>query len=190
MYYIGGSNAYVTDCRNNNILNLSTGGFPIYVATAGTYSGDYNNLYSNSSYVGYQGGNQTTLLDWINITGQDNHSVRLMPMFLGDSLQSLKLFDYSGMYCPVLPRVPADIEGTVRAGNTGIGAYTIYPTQLNAATVEAYNFNTSVILGQSAPLNVVIANMGKDSLVSVNIELVCQWRITDCLSMDGNVKNL
>ena len=166
---VGGNNSYVTDCRNNNILNLSTGGFPIYVSTTGTYSGDYNNLYSASSYVGYYGGNKISLTDWTTASGQDVNSVRLLPVFLGDSTKSLKLFDYTGLSCPAVTNVSTDIEGTVRAGNTGMGAYSIYPTTLNAAALGASNWNNSLVIGQNQSVNAIIANMGTDTLVSVDI---------------------
>lgn len=167
--YIGGTTAYITDCKNNNILNYSTGGYPIYIASTGVYTGDYNNLYSKSTYVGYYSGNRTSLADWQTACGQDANSVRLQPIFLGDSSLSLKLLDYTGLTCPVLSNVMQDIEGVVRAGNTGMGAYTIFPTQLNAAALSAANWDSSIVLGNTAPVNVIIANMGLDSLVSVNV---------------------
>ena len=52
-----------------------------------------------------------------------------------------------------------DIEGTVRAGSNGIGAYTLYPLQLDAATVEVENISSSILIGQNYSANVVVANM-------------------------------
>ena len=180
--YIGGTTGYVTDCRNNNFLNYSTSGYPIYVNTTGTYSGNYNNFYSKSSYIGYYSGNRTTMSDWQTACAQDANSVRIQTKFLGDSTQSLKLIDYTGITCPSLQRVPVDIEGLVRAGNTGIGAYTIYPTKLNAAALGAANWDSSIVLGNSASVNVIIANVGTDSLVSV----IVNWSINGVIQPSVN----
>ena len=166
---IGGNITYVVDCKNNNFANYSATGYPIYVATAGTYRGDYNNLYSASTYVGYYGGNRTSLTAWITASSQDQNSVRIQPVFAGDSTQSLKLFDYTGLTCSVLPSIMNDIEGTIRAGSTAIGAYTLYPLQLDAATVEVENISSSILIGQNYSANVVVANMGLDSIVSLTV---------------------
>ncbi len=187
--HVGGNIAYVADCKNNNIANYSTTGYPIYVTTTGIYSGDYNNLYSASSYVGYYSGNKTSLSDWVTASSQDQNSVRIQPVFVGDSTQSLKLFDYMGLACPVLSAVATDIEGTVRAGSTAMGAYTVYPLQLDAATVEVENISATVLIGQNYSVNVVIANMGLDSIVSLNVNWEFNGVTQTSKAWTGLIKN-
>ena len=73
--------SYVTDCKNNNFVNLSSDGYLLYVDNAGIYTGDYN-LYSFNS-IGYYNGLQSSLNDWQTVSGQDIHSVTVSPIYLG-----------------------------------------------------------------------------------------------------------
>ena len=43
---------------------------PVYIGTANTYTGDYNNYFA-PAYVGYSGGNRTTIANWQTATNQE-----------------------------------------------------------------------------------------------------------------------
>ena len=136
------------DCKNNNFANYSATGYPIYVATAGTIE-EIIIIYILPLPMWVLRWKQNEFNCWITASSQDQNSVRIQPVFAGDSTQSLKLFDYTGLTCSVLPSIMNDIEGTVRAGSTAIGAYTLYPLQLDAATVEVENISSSILIGQN-----------------------------------------
>ncbi|MFH0878949.1 MAG: right-handed parallel beta-helix repeat-containing protein, partial [Lentisphaerota bacterium] len=68
---------------NNSILTAVSSNARCIQVTAGSYAGDFNNLYtSNSAPVGYWLGARSSLLDWQQYSGQDSNSLSHFPRFV------------------------------------------------------------------------------------------------------------
>jgi hypothetical protein len=150
--------SYMT-VKNNNIVLEPTGGFPVYMTAyyLNLYNLDYNNMYA-PTYIGYAGGNKTTMSDWQQTITTDKHSVNIRPNFI-DSSVSLDLLDYSNLLsCPLYKEVAKNIKGGSRADITTIGAYS------NAVSfdlgIKEIISTTEVTYPQPAPVKIVIANTG------------------------------
>ncbi|MDD3280654.1 MAG: T9SS type A sorting domain-containing protein, partial [Bacteroidales bacterium] len=163
------STSYVMNVVNNNIVVAATGTtYPIYIssttyATAAYGIVDYNNYYSNGSYLGYIGGARATLAAMQAY--QNTHSVNIAPSYI-DVSTSLEMSDYSGVLCPRDASVLYDINGDNRTTLTPMGAYSVY-------VFEGYNMginavvepiNTDEVFCYQDYASIVIAMANKGSL--------------------------
>jgi hypothetical protein len=158
--------------KNNNIVMASPNAYPIYLNSTTNmdlYDMDYNNMYAQT-YAGYAGSNKTTIAAWQQTVTSDQHSVAIQPSFV-DNTQHLKLTDYTGLECPVLPLVKRDAEDTIRTGGiTAMGAYHGYaPLTGNAALINVLNWREGAVFGQTDTISVALYNTGSTPLTAATI---------------------
>ena len=91
---------------------------------------DYNNYYTSGSVIGYTGSAtgtaaniKSTLAAWKAAVTTDVNSVSVAPDFVDLNLESLNIYRNTGMRCPMLSAVNADIENEGRTSSTHMGAY-------------------------------------------------------------------
>jgi hypothetical protein len=147
--------------KSNNIVLTSSSAYPIYFSATGylyLYDIDYNNLYA-PQYVGYYGGNITTMQAWQQTVSTDVHSVRILPEFI-DSSVSLELAIYNNiLLCPVAG-ILTDIKGFGRVTMTPMGAYMQSPFGQDLALLQISPWNREVINNQTVQVNVDLFNSG------------------------------
>jgi hypothetical protein len=161
--YVDGSSTYISDCKNNLLVNTTTSGYPVYILTTGTYTGDYNNLYGASNVGYYNYSSYTNLVNWQSASGQDAHSTSINPTFVNVSTD-LQLTDYSLFVVPRLNNVLLDIEGNNRTSFTTMGAYSTsifdgYNLEISKL-VSPQNVNDVQCLGDFANVKVIVKNSG------------------------------
>ncbi len=115
---------------HNNIFQNIGQGYAVYVnSSSSIYETDYNNLSSPIGNIGYFGGIQATLADWVAATGFDSNSLSVDSIFTDtarlkvctDSLYGM------GMY---FPYVSEDFEGDLRNDPPCIGADEFVPMSM------------------------------------------------------------
>jgi hypothetical protein len=176
--YIGGSGAArgiyfgsaTTDnftIKNNNIVMQSSDAYPIYLSTVNTqrYNLDYNNMYA-PKYVGYAGGNQSSIADWQQTVTTDQHSVSVLPSFI-DRKTSLEMTDSVSLLCTRDDLAMTDIQGYPRLAMTDMGAY--YTRHVLDASAIKITFPSLHIAGISSYPVLTVQNMGKDPITSLTI---------------------
>jgi hypothetical protein len=160
------------EIKNNNIVMTSSNAYPVYLSNVSYLSQcdiDNNNMYA-PNYVGYAGGNKTTITDWQQTVTSDQHSMSILPSFI-DSTQHLKLTDYTGLECPIPSLVKNDLKGIFRVGNfTTMGAYHGLPfLSVNASLTEVINLREGAVYGQTDNITVVLYNTGATPLTTATI---------------------
>jgi hypothetical protein len=179
IYTISGSGismpnaAYFCMIKNNNIIMESTDAFPIYLRTFGMdINIDYNNMYA-PTYVGYAGGNKTTIQEWQQTVTTDHHSVSLYPGFI-DTTINLELSNYTGVRCAVLPDITRDIKGSFRVGSfSSMGCYRGVNYTLNAILETISGWRDGSVLGQTDTVKIQVTNTEKDTITA----LILNWAI-------------
>jgi hypothetical protein len=165
--------------KNNNIVLTSSLAYPVYFSAIGNlqlYDMDYNNLYA-PSYLGYYGGDITTMATWQQTILTDQHSVHLYPNFI-DSSASLELLDYSGLVCPSVQGAGNDINGVVRSSTTVMGAYHGAGSSFDLSMQQVLCKDTSVSYPQPIPVKIEIAIIG--SGININ-NAIFGWSINGIL---------
>ena len=160
---------YMMNVVNNNIVVAATGTtYPIYIssttyATAAYGVVDYNNYYSNGSYLGYIGSAMTTLAAMKAY--QNANSVNMLPAYINVA-NSLELSDYSGLLCPRYTGVSNDIKGEARTTLTPMGAYSTYVFEGYDMGIDAVvePVNTDEVFCYQDYASIVIAMANKGSL--------------------------
>jgi hypothetical protein len=163
------STSYMMNVVNNNIVVAATGTtYPIYIssttyATAAYGVVDYNNYYSNGSYLGYIGSAMTTLAAMKAY--QNANSVNMLPAYINVA-NSLELSDYSGLLCPRYTGVSNDIKGEARTTLTPMGAYSTYVFEGYDMGIDAVvePVNTDEVFCYQDYASIVIAMANKGSL--------------------------
>ncbi|MBO7464532.1 MAG: hypothetical protein J6T56_01615, partial [Bacteroidales bacterium] len=122
--YYGAVAGYHVHFYNNIFYCLGSTPYPFYMTGTGTVGTDlqldYNNYYS-PRYLGYSGAARDNLKDWITYS-KDQNAVNVNPAFI-DLDKDVRCAYYTGMNCPAVSNVPADILGNIRAGSTAMGCY-------------------------------------------------------------------
>ena len=118
----------------NNIITISRSGsgtrHAIYMATSSTsYISDYNDYHvvgsANTTWVGYNGANRSTLADWQAATSQDAHSISMDPVYADPAVT----FNFTPVVSPLdNGGTPAGIDSDIldvarSAATPDIGAY-------------------------------------------------------------------
>jgi hypothetical protein len=166
IYAIGDSND--VDIMNNNVVVISSLGYPVYFAnTTGTYHIDYNNIYG-SVYIGYYGSTAIEDIDtWREQIPADLHSISLLPDFADDPPTNLRPVAYRELFCPSIASVSEDIEKVSRKNTTAMGAYTIPVFNQDLTLLGISSWNPKIILTQTIPVNVDVLNTGINPLTNV-----------------------
>ena len=128
LYLYNTSSTYYINAKNNIIRTATTStGYPIYIssstyATSTYVSLDYNDYTSSGSYVGYVGSAQTSITGLRTVTGQDVHSISVVPQWK-DSTVDLDLDNYIPFLSTNMGNLATDINGQPRSTTTVMGAY-------------------------------------------------------------------
>ena len=165
IYHYSTSSTYICDMRNN-ILFTKTG-YPIYCSSAtyvtSTYvTTDYNNYYSTAGTIGYTGVAQTTLAALRSATGQDAHSISISPSWV-DSTVNLEMTDYAPFLATNIGNLATDINGTIRASVTIMGAYTVElntDNDVKLESIEGFPETTDLCSPDYTDIDMVIVGNG------------------------------
>ncbi|MFC2101003.1 T9SS type A sorting domain-containing protein [Bacteroidota bacterium] len=152
----------------NNIFANQAGGYAIHMDINQGFETNYNDLYTNGAYLGYNTANRATLSDWITSTGQDSMSVSAHPgYFSATDLHTFQI-DLDGAAIPITS-YPLDIDGEIRNTLTpDIGADEFDPPQFDAGIVSIDKPHTPADTGMQ-DVKVTLRNFGTNSLTSVSI---------------------
>ena len=170
MRYFGYSNSYIK-FKNNCFINQAQG-YAFWASSSYGFTSDYNDFYSNGTYIGYFSGYQPTLTNWQSASSQDYNSISINADYLSATdLHTLKI-DLNGKGTPV-SGVSDDIDGQSRNVSTpDIGADEFDPAHVDAGIV-ALNYPTTPCKHGLQPIKVSIKNFATDTLVSATIE----WKL-------------
>lgn len=175
--YVHLASGYPVSIRNNNFHAIASAAYPIYIPSASVnFLGniltlDYNNYY-NQSFVGYAGGDVTSMSNWQSITGQDIHSISIYPNYT-DLFSYRLLTDGEDLICPRITSVPKDIRDTNRQAITSMGAYHNYsPKPYDTRILNLISPLKDVTVGISTPVRISLMNMGSLPVDSINIHWI------------------
>ena len=157
--------------------NIAVGGnYPFYsTGTAVQVTSDNNDLYSANGRAGYwQGTACASLSAWATASG-DNTSVSVKPNFVGLNFAGAELSGNTGLTCPSLGDVPADMVGVVRNSQTTIGCMEYNPKQedLYAKEMVSPTEDITLVAGANIPVRFVLKNIGQNTVTSCKVDWTC-----------------
>lgn len=166
------SNYTGMDILNNTFSNLGSG-YATYVGSASSVSfSDFNNYFSNGTYLAYWNGNQTSFTSLKVASGKDASSYNIDPQFYSNT----NLHSYSptlnGAGIPIAA-IATDIDGETRnAISPDIGAdeFTI---PANDVGVIGFVYPSQNPCVGPTPITIRIKNYGSASLTSATIA----WKV-------------
>tara|TARA_B100000508_G_scaffold124704_1_gene108183 strand:+ start:18165 stop:33218 length:15054 start_codon:yes stop_codon:yes gene_type:complete len=167
-YYYYGNN--INQYDNNIKMNR---GYAIYTRSSGTIqNSDYNNLFTNGSYLGYWNGNRTNLAAWKSASSKDVNTLSLSTTF--KSNRDLHIANGANVIkskgTPV-SGITTDIDGDVRDTSTpDIGADETAPIPDDAGVSET----KEIYCVGSNPFEVTLKNYGTNNLTSATINIFVQ----------------
>lgn len=138
---------------NNNILN-SGGGYALIVIDASNlFSSDYNNYYTQGNQLAYwESANVSNLTALKSLSGKENHSLSLDPLFVSESDLHSNQTNLVGKATPI-PEVPYDIDSLPRdLSHPDIGAYenTCAPPKFNISVIPGCLGDSTIIIDHSS----------------------------------------
>jgi hypothetical protein len=156
---------------NNIFANLGNGA-AIYINATTTLPmvtwGDYNDLFTNGSNIGYAGTNQSNLAAWQAATGLDSNSVSVNPMFLSNNFLQPGAPALDNLGFPLI-QVSDDIFGNTRSFTTpDIGAVEFTPPQDDAGIISIDSPGSPIGPG-SYQITATIKNFGLVNLSTAYI---------------------
>jgi len=173
MYFYASTSTVANIEMVNNIFANFGGGQALYIS-ASTYVpmvswGDYNNLYTTGTNLGYAGVNYTDLAAWQTGTGLDSNSVSTNPFFSTSTLLYPGAPAMDNLGTPLMT-VGDDIYGNPRSLTTpDMGAVEYTPPQ-NDAGVVSINSPVSPMGPGLQSISVTIKNFGLSSLNTAYIQ--------------------
>jgi hypothetical protein len=170
LYFTSGTSGSV-NFRNNIISNFSTG-YAIYISgTSAISTSNYNDLYSNGTYLGYWSGSASNMSAWRSASGKDANSVSVNPGFYSNTDLHVNTTGISNIGTPVTG-ITADIDGESRNASTpDIGADE-FVLATNDAGISSLVSPLQPCPG-TANVSVTIKNYGLNSLTSV----IVNWQV-------------
>ena len=159
----------VFEVKNNIIVTTGSSAYPIYFGTAFSTTSDdidANDLYG-SAFVGYAGGNKTSIAQWQTTVTTDVSSVSVLPTFVKEGYFELK--DSTDLRVAASSTVPTDITGMVRDTITTMGAYQYYDRGNNAYPVSFVGLLGAYPSNSVVPVQVAITNSGLNTLTSLKV---------------------
>ena len=171
-YYTGTFNLF------NNIMDNRGTGYAFYTSTSpGIVSCDFNDLYTNGSYLGYVFSNNYSSLStwqngtrWVASTSFDANSISKDAPFVSNT--DLHLAYSSLRNAITLTSVTDDIDGAARGTTPNIGADEIAPVALDAS-VDAIDTPSTTFCPGAQDIVVTLSNPGTTTLTSASIK----WQI-------------
>ncbi|HET6990588.1 MAG TPA: hypothetical protein VFJ43_04655, partial [Bacteroidia bacterium] len=188
------SSDFSVNVINNNFSDFS-GGYALEIVNPGVYRGDFNNFYTNGTYVilgPYPFGNIPVLHQWVAGSGQDPHSISSQPQFVSvTDLHANNDFAVMDAGTP-LSQITTNIDNQPRnATHPDIGAdeFTFVPVAANDAGVHNVDLPYPLCQG-SNPVKVNIRNYGSAALTTVTVN----WKLNGILQApfvwNGNLASL
>jgi len=146
----------------NNILTNNAEGFVFYSEnSSGTITSDYNDLYTNGSYLAYWNlSNIADLTEWQSSPGYDANSVSIIPNFYSDSdLHLDSVYNLLKIATPIT-EVPEDIDSETRNASTPYLGADEYFTPVFDVGISDISPSASCKLSDSETIIVTIKNYG------------------------------
>ena len=185
-FYCSGSSGNNLQLQNN-IISSSGGGFCIYSDYNSTINqSDYNDFYSNGSYIGYWAGTYCpTLANWRSSTLMDVHSVNILPEFTSPSNLHIETYQLDNLGYPV-SGVITDIDGQSRSLSTpDIGADE-WTTPANDAGIISIDQNLTYCISNDSVF-AYIKNYGTSYLTSATINWLVNGTTQTPKSWTGSI---
>ncbi|MBO4738029.1 MAG: hypothetical protein J5606_00545, partial [Bacteroidales bacterium] len=169
--YLGNvANSYY-DIQGNNIVNLSSSGYPIYFSSAPSslyFNFANNNLYA-PTYTAYAGGNISGLSGWRGLFPNDVNTVSAAPSYV-DNTQGLNLSDYTPFAMRRMAGVATDINDSARAFTTAMGCYKGFdPRGVDAILNSITELQSGVVVNLTDSVKVELLNGGSTTITSATI---------------------
>lgn len=156
----------------NNIFACSGGGISFYDRLSGTFTSDYNDLFTTGPNLTYADGfYQSSLAAWTAYSHCDSNSVSVAPDYYSDSNLHINNLLLNDAGTPI--GIIDDIDGSIRSTtHPDIGADEFSVNEENAGVIEISEPISSPVplIGTPYPVKVRIINFGNNSLTKVNIE--------------------
>ena len=189
IYHYSTSSSYSCDMRNNILATGS--GYPIYCSSSAyvtsTYvTTDYNNYYSTSGNLAYTGSAQTTLAGLRSVTGQDAHSINVLPQWK-DSTVDLDLANYIPFLSANVGGLATDIKGLSRTNTTIMGAYSteLYDGKdIKLESVEGFPETEDFCSASYSDIDFVITGNGTVKTEFNQTALTAHLSITGAVTFD------
>ena len=155
----------------NNVFIDSVGGYAAYFQQTATVNTlDYNDYYTNGGSIGYWGGAQATLADLKTASGQNAHSINVLPIFAGATDLHLISYNLSGLATPVVA-VTTDFDGTTRSTtNPTIGFHEKPLLPINIGVTQVLSFPDTVLEAAQIPIVAKVKNFGTDTIYTFAVE--------------------
>jgi hypothetical protein len=185
--YNGSFNGFY-EIKNNNIIMKSISAYPIYLSAFNSQQHDIenNNMYA-PNYVGYAGGNKTTMTVWQQTVTTDKHSISILPNFVDPTI-NLELINYKAIYTLPIQDVAVDITGTLRTGITALGCYHGLPSYIvNASLIDLLGYQEGFINGSQDTIKVILFNEGSTPLTTANISWSFNGSVQSSVNWSGNL---
>jgi parallel beta-helix repeat protein len=156
---IAGNFLYTSAIAINNIFDNRGKGYAIGGYNRYLINSDYNDLYTNGSYLGtFTGVSQADLSDWQSTTSFDYHSLNSDAPFTSNSNLRLKTNALKGAL--PLPTVTDDIDGTPRGSAPNMGANEFQPLSNDIGVAAIFSPNSIMCGDSSSTVSIVISNFG------------------------------
>ena len=189
IYHYSTSSSYSCDMRNNILATGS--GYPIYCSSStyvtSTYvTTDYNNYYSTAGTIGFTGVAQTTLAALRSATGQDAHSINVLPQWK-DSTVDLDLANYIPFLSANVGGLATDIKGLSRTNTTIMGAYSteLYDGKdIKLESVEGFPETEDFCSASYSDIDFVITGNGTVKTEFNQTALTAHLSITGAVTFD------
>ncbi len=159
--------------KNNTVANYNTG----YAVYAGSYFGvdsaDYNNYYTNGSFLGYWGGNRSNLSQYIALSGKESNSMSNDPQYLSATNMRSRSVDLNNAGTP-LTYVTEDFAGNTRSTTTpdiGASEYTPPATDISIVQVMAGDLSSCGVTNETISVEVKNSGTQTTSNIPVAIEI-------------------
>ena len=160
--FYGQSGTYTV--KNNSFYNQG-GGYAVYLINPNFYNGDYNNLFTTGSNLGYASGTRANLAAWRTGTGDDANSISVNPSYIDtfDLHTSSPLLNGAGTPLGVL----VDFDGDTRSTTSpDIGADEFNSSARDLELTKMVTFPCS----GTNPISIQIRNAGINTVTSASIK--------------------
>lgn len=153
---------------NNNLVNTGSG-YAFYLQGTVQQS-NFNNLYTNGTYIGYRSGNITNLASWKSATGRDANSLSVDPDYTSATDLHVRNTDLNGKGRRMNYLTRFDIDGEKRDSVTpDIGSDEFILPSANDAGISAYFGPVAPFVAGVNKVKVYVKNNGYDSLKSATV---------------------
>ncbi|MCW3071267.1 MAG: hypothetical protein JWO44_1157 [Bacteroidetes bacterium] len=189
-YCMYGETTDATDVVKNNIFYQQGIGKTMYTLLGGTFTSDYNDMYSLTAAFGYFNGTTcNTFSDWQTITGMDAHSLNIIPQFVSSSDLHISTDFSQNLVLPYFSAVPVDMEGTVRdISSPYFGAYEFFNVPIPDDASVSQLLSPAVRTCQGiVPVRMLLKNYGINNLTSATINWSVNGAIQPSYSWTGNL---